>query len=238
MSRIPSTSILAKDVIGQAVELAGVEEVRQLLRSIGITYYNYAINELHNILSIIEPDSLLATANLTPSSTSQTEKFTNLPFSTINYDQIKNLLVKEASGTSNFYEAEYLPFEQFARHKNNKGAMYPFNYGFVYTVTNTGILMVMGEALSIEMNAIVPTLIYKIQPVLLTPATYSSAYMFAPDKYLPVLANRITSYAEIRKGISENAMVMVKKSYEEMLATVESQSRAKILGSFIGFQEK
>ncbi|MHB9147704.1 MAG: hypothetical protein ACYC2U_04720 [Candidatus Amoebophilus sp.] len=60
-----SRTILAKDIIGWAQELAAVEEARLALNALGRTFYNMAVAEIYSLLGYVDTEALLNKQTLT-----------------------------------------------------------------------------------------------------------------------------------------------------------------------------
>lgn len=239
MPHYVSKKILAKDVIGWAIELAAVEETRLAQNSIGRTYYNMAIAEIQNFLGFIDVEALMTSAAIDVTSPSGKYKSVDISADTDldTYDKIVNLeLTNGASTTLVQIQTFPLPIKEFLRHKSNmtsgaySGAIHPYEEAAIYTLYG-GKLDILWGASTPTIATPLCTVYFTRQLNLLTSSNHASAYIDIPDKYVPLLVNRIASYAELREGITDKSLVMVKNSYEQLLAPVDPQVRAKVMDS-------
>jgi len=154
-----------------------------------------------------------------------------------NYDKILNIEVtNNTSGNKVGLQSFGMPLAEFLKHKSKynsgipSGATHPYSNSVVYAITENEINILMGEDITITS----PTfkLWYTRQPNLLSSINYNFTYVDLPDKYMSLLANRIAAYAEMRQGISDKSMTVVKQAYDQMLMPIDSQLRSKIMDSF------
>ena len=292
MPMFTSRNILAKDIIGWAQELVAVEKARLALDTIGRTYYNMAIAEIHNILGYIDVESLmikqsltLATPTgqyysvslLTAGASTQTsgtltvgmryrintynasDNFLNVGASSnasgveftaigttpttwtassilqqiplYNYDKIVAL---EVINSTSQLQAFPLPINEFLRHKSGSttftGALHPYEEAVVYTINDYFLHLLFGKSITLASPS--AYIYFTRQPAILNSSNYSTQYMDIPDKYAPLLANRIAAYAEMREGISDKAMAVVQSSYSQLLSSLDPMMKAKIYDSF------
>lgn len=252
MGFIGSKLIKAKDAIGEARELVGVEEARISLASIGRTFYNMAVAEIHNLLLYIDTESLTKFIQLDLDGL--TEKYLALDMSEVDgfagYDKITALEILNGIADPPEPEPEeepeepsliglqsfILPIKEFLRHKSYManatytGAKHPYQESVIYTITDNILHILWGEAIIIQEPA---GLLYFIrQPEILTIENYDTANIDVPDKYYSVLVNRIAAYAELRQGITDKAVAMSQQSFNQMMTPLEPQLRAKLMDSF------
>ena len=292
MPLFTSRNILAKDIIGWAEELAAVEEARLTLKSVGRTFYNMSVAEIHNILGYVDVESLLikqaitlatptgqyySVSLLTAGASTQTsgtltvgiryrmndwktaDDFTNVgapsnadgvEFTAIgttpttwaassilqqlplyNYDKI--VAIEIANSTSQL-QVFPLPINEFLRHKSGSttytGALHPYEEAVIYTINDYYLHLLFGK--SITLSSPTGYLYFTRQPSILNEQNYETQYMDIPDKYAPLLANRIAAYAEMRQGITDKAMAVVQNSYNQLLAPLDAQMKSKIQDSF------
>lgn len=234
MPRIPSKTILARDVIGQAIELVSLEDARKLITSLRIQYYNLAINEIYiNLLSLIDVESTIQYAEGIWDSGHFDRDFTlnlstNANFDS--YDSIVDIQIYDNLIIPNFFDVERLPLQEFLAHKKHRKAMPPYDEMFIYTEYRNKIEIMHGENVDALSDPKIG-IYFKKQPTLLTTSNFTTLYMELPDKYLPLLVARIASYAELAVGVTEKAFAMVKMSYEQLLGSVEPALRTKIMGT-------
>jgi hypothetical protein len=242
MPHFPSKNILAKDVIGEAFELVAVEEARVLIKAVGISFYNWSIAEIQNLLGYIDAEALMKTATIDV--TSPLGNYKSVDISALgDYDKIVTLEITNDESEEFDYEPILknietfaLPIKEFLRHKANMlngeyvGALHPHGENAIYTIVGGNLQILWGENITINNPAC--TAYFTRQPIILTKTNYDSTMMDLPDKYAPLLANRIAAYAEMRQGISDKAMAVVKNSYNQLLAPLDPQKKAKIMDSF------
>lgn len=228
MPRFPSKTILVKDVIGEARELIAVEDARLQLKSLGRVFYNMAISEIHIILGYVDEESLLDTAILNPITNYGRYYYTNMAgIPTLDkYDKVKSVWAECSSGIITGYPVS---LTEFNTHRANSSAKFPYNESFVYTEIGTMINIVFGADVNLDSMQI--SVQYKRQPNFVTSDNYNIEYIDLPDKYYPLLVNRIASLAEIRNGISDKSLTFVKQTYDQLLASVDPTIKAKIMGS-------
>ena len=234
MPRIPSKTVLARDVIGQAVELVSLEDARKLIKSLRIQYYNLAINEIYtNLLSLIDVESTIQYAESIWNSGDFDRHFvldlsTDTDFDS--YDTIVDIQIYDDLVIPEFYDVERLPLQDFLKHKKHRKAMPPYDEMFIYTEYRSKVEIMHGDNVDALASGIVG-IYFKKQPTQMTSANFDTLYMELPDKYLSLLVARIASYAELAVGVSEKAFAMVKMSYEQLLGSVEPTLRTKIMGT-------
>lgn len=232
MARIPSTKILAKDVIGQAEELASVDDARKLIKRLGILYYNNAISELYNILLIADINEFDTTASMSVASSNLSASSTrvyvgNLSHSNFdNINDIKSIVCLTASKS-----IECLPVDKQSidTYKFLKEADFPYNESIIYCVNGLSLDIVFGKDVSVSTPVF--TITYRKNLTLLTTDNYDSLYIEVPQNYLHLLVNRISSYAEIRNGFDNNSLSTVKLIYEQMLSNIEPSLKKKVIDS-------
>lgn len=240
MPHFVSKTILAKDIIGWAEELAAVEEARLSLASLGRTFYNMAVAEIQNLLGYVDVESLMMSATIDV--TSPTGKYKSVDISADSdlnsYDKIINLeLMNGASTTLIQIQTFPLPIKEFLRHKSNmtsgaySGAVHPYEESAIYTLYGSKLDVLWGKDTA-SIATPTCTVYFTRQFTLLTTTNWGSAYMDVPDKYAPLLANRIAAYAEMRQGITDKAMAVVQNSYNQMMLPLDSQIKSKLMDSF------
>jgi hypothetical protein len=257
MAFISSQTILAKDVIAEAQELAGIEEARLSLSSVGRIFYNMAISDIHTLLLYIDVESLLlkgtleAGDDLAGTSFSFVGKFLEIDLTSSpglemsNFDKILSLEIVNGNGTTKTaLESFQIPLREFIRHKSKyasgvpSGAVSPYEEAVIYTVSGEKLLMLWGNSITITLTNIstgvqtLGSIYYTRQPVLLTSVNFNTAKIDIPDKYYSLLVNRIAAYAELRSGITDKAVVLSQNSMNQIIAPLEPQLRAKIMDSF------
>ncbi len=298
MPMFGSRTILAKDIIGWAQELAAVEEARLTLNTLGRVYYNMAIAEIYNIIGYIDVEALMQRQLLTigsptgkyfglslltagaaeqtsgtltvgnryrindwitadnflnvgapsnadgieftaigttPTTWTASSKLQQVPL--YNYDKIVGLEVTNgAAGTLVNLQAFPLPLNEFLSHKANfsagapAGAKHPYDESLVYTIADLTLHLLWGSTITIATPA--AYIYYTRQLSILNLANFETAYMEVPDKYAPLLAQRIAAFAEMRQGINDKSMAVVQASYQNLLAPLDAQVRSKIMDSF------
>src|SRR5690554_3419070 len=201
MPLFPSSNILAKDIIGWAIELAGAEEARTTLRSVGRMYYNMAISEIQTLLGFVDAEALMKSAMVDVSNAVGNYKEASLS-SLGDYDKVIALELTNRQGdyedsystwvNSQNIESNPLPIKEFLIHKANMasdiylGAKYPYNESAVYTVEGDKLHILWGEDL--DLNSPTCKVYYTRQITLLTSSNYDTAKMDLPDKYAFLLA--------------------------------------------------
>lgn len=242
MPLYPSINILAKDIIGWAQELAAVEEARLTIKSIGRTYYNMAVAEIYNLIGYVDAESLMNENSIDIST--PLGKYKNAPIYTvsteedfISYDKVVAVEVTNGADTTLVsLQCFPLPIKEFLRHKANTsagvcaGALHPYEEGVVYTIVGNSLRIIWGTTITIATPLC--TVFYTRQPTILTTSNFDTAKMDLPDKYAPLLANRIAAYAEMRQGISDKSMALVQNSYQQILAPLDAAQRSKLIDSF------
>ena len=228
MPRYPSKTILIQDVLGEARELVAVEEARLQLKSVGRMFYNFAIAELHNVIGYIDEESLLTDTAVDIPAIATKYYSKDLAASAYfdNYDKIKAIY---ATNGLDMVQGFPVTVTEFLSHRANGSAKYPYGDGLVYTEIGTSVHAVFGT--DVILNTPTLRIVYKRQPQFVTNAQYLTGYVDIPDKYYPLLVSRIASLAEMRNGVTEKALVLVKQSYEQLLAAADPVIKAKLMDS-------
>lgn len=236
-----SKQILAKDIIGQGLEIAAIENARIASPVMGRMFYNMAVAELHMFFSFIDQEALLKSAAIDV--TSPTGHYKAAPIyasgteeDLIDYDKIKAVEITNDTATDLVYLQSFpMLLEEFLQHKSEvssgepSGASSPYSDAVIYTIVDTNLFVLWGKNITIDTPTC--TVYFTRQPVILTSSNYDAAYMDAPDKYSTLLTNRIASYAELRQGITDRSLVMAKNSYEQLLVPLDNQIKEKIVNS-------
>ncbi len=223
-----SKTILAKDVIGIAQEIITVDEIRNLLSSLGTAYYNMAIMDVYNVLCFAEQETFITNAELTLGSPSTKYVIGDLTTDT-DFDNYDKLIAVEITNSTATLDCFPLPIKDFLIHKSKGSAQSPYNEGVIYTESKHALLLLFGS--SVTLSTPKCYVYFRKQPTLLTSANYSSATLDLPDKYLPFVVNRIASYAELRKGVTDGSLMIVKSYYEQLLANVEPVIKNQMINS-------
>lgn len=229
MPRYPSNTILVTSVVGEARELIAVEEARLQLNPLGRMFYNIALGELHAILGYIDEESLLTETQVTDPTISN--KYYSKDLAEVvafsNLDKVKT--VYAFNGRDVIIEGFPVSVTELVSHRASGAAKYPYEDGLVYTEVGTNLMVVFGNNLTLNSPSLYA--VYKRQPSFVTKELYTTAYIDVPDKYYPLLALRIASLAELRNGVTEKALVLVKQSYEQLLAAVDPAIKSKLMDS-------
>jgi len=223
---ILSTTILAKDVIGQAQELAAVEDARLLIKQLGTTYYNMAMSEIYNMLSHLDPETFQITETI---ATTGTLPETEFPFSSLAspIDKIEAFKF-DIDGT--IYQCFGLQPAEYVRHEQAVKAIHPYEDSVVFSERDQKIRFLGGVNVPTT-GSVTLDVIYKRQFTVLTSVNFASALMDLPDKYVSVVISRIASYAEVREGITDKALASVRMSYDGMLANSDAEYKNNIMKS-------
>lgn len=230
MSRVPSSEILAKDVIGFAQELVKEEEARLLIKNLAIEYYNAAITEIYNVIMIISPNMFdyfgvfsSANNNLTILSGDRIYRGSLLSSDFGRCDKIINV---SCFSDGSHYQCFNLENEQFQSFYETDGAQFPYSEAVVYRTGESSIDFCFGESIVI----LEPILTARFQrmPERLNSTNYMTLKMGVPDRYYSLLANRIASYAEIRKGVTDGSFAIIKNMYEQLMTPISEKMKMDI----------
>lgn len=227
MPEIPVGTILAKDLIGQALELSFVEDARLLGTSVKCNYYNMSLSFIHAILLYIDNESLL-TEIVTTNSAGQYPKHRICDYSATAYNDIMAVSARIASPLK-YFECFRLSVDDFLKHKANQKAMYPYSEAIVYTELNQRIDFIVGESITENPDDIVFTAYMSRSFTVLVEANYATEYVDIPAKYYGLLILLIAAFSELRKGINDKSFGMVKVAVELLLANVEPAVKSKIM---------
>lgn len=230
MSRIPSSEVFAKDVIGFAQELVKEEDARLLIKNLAIEYYNAAITEIYNVIMIISPNMFdyfgvfsSTNNNLTILSGDRVYRGSLLSSDFARCDKIVNV---SCFSDGSYYQCFQLENEQFQSFYETDGAQFPYSESVVYRIGESSIDFCFGESIVISQ----PTLTARFQrtPERLNLTNYATLKMGVPDRYYSLLANRIASYAEIRKGITDGSFAIIKNMYEQIIMPLSEKMKMDI----------
>jgi len=228
MPRIPSKTIKIGDAIRLANELVDNDEARKLIKSLGVMYYNTAVQEIYLLLNYIDVESLTQKkgVNLTSISAKHYMSDLNADEDFDSYDKILQLEIVQDSTT---LDLQRVQLDEFLHHKQFGSAQFPYNASVIYAEIDNTLEFLWGQDLSVSTPTC--TVYFTKQPTIYTSADYTTAYIEVPDKYFSLLTNRIASYAEMRNGISNNALAMVKMAYEQLLASANPVIASKFINS-------
>lgn len=232
MPRIPSANILAKDAIGQAEEIASTEEARLLIKSLGITFYNNAISEIYNVMLNSGMDEYNYTSTLKVASGNLTEyddRWYEGSFESIAYKDMSDIKRIVCYNNSEYIDCLLVSGDDFQTYRKAGEADFPYNESIIYSIRGNSLDILFGK--DIYPSTPVFTVTFRRNPVILTKSNYDTTYMDLPDNYSHLLVNRITAYAEMRKGITEKAVQVTKFLYEQMLSNIEPALKRKIFDS-------
>ena len=230
MSRVPSANIKAKDVIGYAQDLVSEDNTRNLIQSLGIQYYNSAVQEIYNIVLLIDPyeydnyaDISSALGNL---SILSGDKFYTGDLNHVNFNNFDEIVSVRCDNGELKPECLRVPPTEFDTYFNYGSAGFPFEDTIIYCHRENKIDFCFGENIDVES----PVFHVKIRkyPTLLSKTNYNSAMMAVADKYHPLLTNRIASYAELKKGIVNNTLSIVKLLYDQMISKLDYNIQTSI----------
>ena len=231
MGRVPSSEILAKDVIGYAQELVREDSARRLIRSLGIQYYNQSILEIYNISILINPNEYNIRGNLSDadsnlSVSSESDKIYNGDLTSTGFDKYDKIMNAVCLNDDERVECFGIDSNEFNSYYNLGEAPFPYEDSIVYSLREGYMDLCFGE--DITPSTPVITVLFRTTPVFLTDSNYESAYMGISDRYFPLLTNRIASLAEIRRGITDNTMSIVKMLYDQMISELNPDIQLRI----------
>lgn len=232
MARIPSKNILAKDIIGQAEEIASVEDARKLVKRLGIVYYNNAISEIYNILLMadineFDNDAIMSVEEENLESSSARVYIGDLSDNNFdNINDIKNIMCLTSSKN-----IQCIPVDRNSinSYKELKEADFPYNGSIIYNLKGLSLDIIFGK--DVVVSTPIFTITYRKNLTILTSENYNSLYIELPQNYSHLLVNRIASYAELRNGINNNSLSTVKMVYEQILSNIEPSLKRKIIDS-------
>uniref|UniRef100_A0A6H1ZEZ6 Uncharacterized protein n=1 Tax=viral metagenome TaxID=1070528 RepID=A0A6H1ZEZ6_9ZZZZ len=229
MPLAPSNSLLAKDIIGEAIEVANVNDEALELGSVQRLYYNLAIMELYTILSLIENEAYLSTTAALTLVAGEATKHKTVALVTLLdlYDKIE--LIKVRNGSTNYIQTSKVSLEEFDTHKILGSAQYPYGDGVIWTIIGNNLHILYG--VDVTVGTVECMAIYKRVPTVLTSASFALAKIDIPDKYASVLVARIAAFMEARAGITERSLALVKMLYEQLMIGLDSTTKAKIMNS-------
>jgi len=233
MAKTPSYSLLAKNAIGQALNISTVKTTQD--RAEHINDYNMAIAEIYNILGFVDTEAYLEIELALAGAMYGFPKcgIINLA-NIISWDKIIELEIMEGGGNSNpmpLDNCERVDYSTFSSHRSFRAAIDPYDESVIYAVVKDKVYFLVGEALNYTFNNIVFNIIYRRQPTILVKAQWDYEKVDLPDKYWALLVNRIASLIEFRAGVPDKAMAMVKMSYEQLLGSVDPVVRASLMKS-------
>lgn len=236
MARTPSYSLLAKDAIGQALNISTVKTVED--RAKRINDYNMAIAEIYNILGFIDTNVYL---EILPNITASMYGFPKCGTIDLSIDSMKSwdkiieleILIRAGDDIeySQVDGGEEVDYSTFSSHRGFKCGIDPYDESVIFTVVKDKIYFLVGESLGYKFNTVKFNIVYRRQPVILVSAQWDYEKVDLPDKYWALLVNRIASIIEFRAGIADKAMAMVKMSYEQLLSTIDPVVKASIMKS-------
>lgn len=227
MARIPSTTILCKDIIGQAQEIVSEDEARRLIKSLGIIYYNNSLAELYNIMLLADINEY-DTIGILPTTMYEKRWYVgNLAVTAFaNMNDIKRIV---CNTDSKYIECLLVDGDTFQSYRNENEADYPYNESIIYSLRGNEIDILFGKDIYVKTPTF--TVTFRRNFTMLTDATYDTAYIDLPQNYFHLLSNRIASYAELRKGITDKSLGTVKFLYEQILSNIEPALKRKIIDS-------
>lgn len=234
MAKTPSYSLLAKDAIGQALNISAVKTTQD--RTERINDYNMAIAELYNILGYIDTEAYL---EIFPNITGNMYGFPKCGYidltSIINWDKIIELEILNPISPNGqptrIDNGEKVDYSTFSSHRGFKVAIDPYDESVIYTIVRDKIYYLIGESLDYQFNTIIFNVVYRRQPTILTMIQFNYQKVDLPDKYWALLVNRIASLIELRAGVADKAFAMVKMTYEQLLGTVDPVIKASLMKS-------
>lgn len=234
MPRIPSNTLLAKDAVGQAMEIAGIgTDLRD--RELRINDYNMAVSEVYLILGHIDTEAYLTIeSDVVPGAGDlTTQGILDISIAGLaGFDKIVNLEAFATATRGTLYSTEKMSYDDFVNHKETGAAIDPYERTVIYTLIGNAIHTLIGEDLSpLVYDGLKYDIIYRRQPSILLLGGWDSEKVDLPDKYWSLLVNRIASLIEWRKGITQGALASVKMTYEQLLANVEPALKSAIIES-------
>lgn len=229
MARIPSTNILAKDVIGWAEEIASVEDARKLIQRLGIIYYNNALAELYNIMLMAGMDEYESSADASVALGNATETSANvynIDMSGTSFDSLNSIKRITVTIGDDVYECIPINAKDYDTYRGEGCADFPYNESVIYRRKGLNIGIIIGKDIYVDTPVFEIT--FRRNLTLLTTDNYDSTYIDIPENYINLLTNRIASYAELRNGISDKSLQIVKFIYEQLLSNIEPAIKSKI----------
>lgn len=239
MATIPSAVLLIKDIVGQGVELSGVQDSRITERANRVFYYNFALTELYNILVLINSNEYTTETSSTATVTGDFTKHRTIDLAVSAFNALDKIITIEFADKTEtpdvHYDNEELGITDFVRHKISRlGAVDPYDETIVWTIINTKLHLIVGESLTVTIADITADIHFRRQPTLVTLGTWDAGKIDIPDKYMSLMVLRIASLIEYRdKGVSEKSMAAVKSAYEILLSNVQIETRNKIMDSIL-----
>jgi len=235
MARTPSYDLLAKDAIGQALDISAVKTVED--RGQRINDYNMAVSEIYNILGYIDTEAYIITKDGVDGLMNGFNKCGYIDTSIADMKNLDKIIEIEAyaaivqPGDYISYETFKISESDFIKHKRHKVAIDPYDETIIYAVRNNRVDYLIGESLDILFNSIRFNILYRRQPTILVINNWITEKIDLPDKYWALLVNRIASLIEYRSGIVDKALTMVKMTYEQLLVNVDSTVKSTFLKS-------
>jgi len=238
MATIPSAVLLIKDIVGQAVELSGVQDSRITERANRVFYYNFALTELYNILVLINSDEYVSDTDGTATSAGDLTKHRTIDLTAAGFNALDKIITTEFVDKTEtpdvWYDDERVSIADFIRHKKyGSGAIDPYDETIIWTIINTKLHLLVGGNLTVTIGDITADIHFRRQPTLVTLATWDAGKIDIPDKYMGLMILRIASLIEYRMGISEKSMAAVKTAYEILLGNVDVEIRNKVMDSIL-----
>jgi len=238
MATIPSAVLLAKDICGNAVELAGVEVTRITSRANRVFFYNFALTELYNVLVLINSNEYTDKSTSTATVAGGFAKHRTISLASATFNSLDKIITIEfanrVSDPDVAYDNEEVGIADFMRHKRSgSGAVDPYDETIIWSVIGNQLDILIGENLTVTVADTKADIHFRRQPILLTLATFDAGKIDVPDKYMALLILRIASLIEYRVGISEKSMIAVKTAYEMLLNNVQTEARNKIMDSIL-----
>lgn len=231
MGRVPSSDILAKDVIGYAQELVSEDDARDLIQNLAIQYYNQAILEIYNIVLLINPTeydnyTTMSSANSNLSTTSISDKIYEGDLSSTGFDDYDEIINMRCDNDDDLIECTEVNRAEFNTYFEAGEAGFPYEDSIIYSIREGSIDFCFGE--NIHPSTPTFTVRFRRIPTLLNSSNYDTLYMGVSDRYFPLLSNRIASFAEIKKGVKDNTLVIVKFLYEQMMSELNTEVQTRI----------